>query len=87
MDLWKILKYQISRKSPQVGTELIKTGEQADTDTTKLIVVFRNFAKSPKNGNEGQDVTTIAHELLVWRPPAVQEVRWTSGLVITAFIS
>jgi len=46
-------------------------GGQADT--TNLTVIFRNFAKSPKTGNEGQDATAIPHELLVWRLPPVRE--------------
>jgi len=36
---------------PPVETELIHIGGQ--TNTTKLTAIFRNFAKSPKTGNEG----------------------------------
>jgi hypothetical protein len=44
-DFQKILKYQISRKSVQWEPSC---SMRTETDTTKLIVAFRNFAKQPK---------------------------------------
>jgi hypothetical protein len=32
-----------------VGTELFHADRQTETDMTKLIVAFRNFANAPKN--------------------------------------
>jgi phospholipase C len=43
----KIAKYQISWKYFQVEAELFQADGQ--TDMTKLIITFRNFANKPKN--------------------------------------
>ena len=46
-DFRKILRYQISWKILPVGAELFHADRQ--TDMTKLIDAFRNFANAPKN--------------------------------------
>jgi hypothetical protein len=47
-DIRKILKYEISRKSVQWEPSCsMRTDRQ--TEMTKLIFAFRNFAKAPKN--------------------------------------
>ena len=45
-DFWKILKYQISLKSVQWKPSC-SMRPTLRTDTTKLTVAFRNFAKAP----------------------------------------
>jgi len=48
-DFLKIISYEISRKSVWWGPGFsMRTNGQ--TDRTKLIVAFRNFAYTPKNG-------------------------------------
>ena len=44
-----ILKYQISLKSVQCDPSCSLRAD-GQTEMTKLIVAFRNFAKAPKNG-------------------------------------
>jgi len=48
-DFRKILKYKISWKILSLGAELLCADRRTDreTDMTKLIVAFRNFAKAP----------------------------------------
>ena len=45
-DMWKILKYEISRKS--VHWNLVVPCGQTDRQMMKLIFAFRNFANTPK---------------------------------------
>jgi hypothetical protein len=52
--LGKILKYKNFMKIRSVGTELFRAGRRTDrqTDMTKIIVAFRNFANAPKNAQK-----------------------------------
>jgi hypothetical protein len=49
-DFWKIVKYQVSRKSVHwESSRSMRMDTRTEGQTTKPIVAFRNFANVPKN--------------------------------------
>jgi hypothetical protein len=66
-DLRKILKYQISRKTHTDGADCL----HADGDMTKLTVVFRGFAKAPRNRNPQRYAYLVHHYRLAY--PLLQQ--------------
>jgi hypothetical protein len=67
-DFKKILKYQISWKSVQSEPRCsTRTDGRADgqTDMTKLIVAFHNYANAPKNG-QFLDIYIVSKNCMQW---------------------